>query len=219
MQGHEAAVHPDTYKGQWNMRSRGADLAMARCCPPLTTWVIISFVRKEMMTDQVHDLGRGSNTGRRPHAYPTHRSPPAHHPLTTRSPPAPPSRQVLKFFIQGLLRLAQQRGLTFMEPREVIQGNPTRGVEELLTQVAANYAQYGSPLELVFCVLPDRGNSTYLYPAIKRWADTAGGVASQCVQVGKVVDRQKFGMTYAGRNSGAILAQFLTASAPSPLQL
>ena len=78
----------------------------------------------------------------------------------------------------------------------MIQGNPTRGVEELLTQVAANYAQYGSPLELVFCVLPDRGNSTYLYPAIKRWADTAGGVASQCVQVGKVVDRQKFGMTY-----------------------
>jgi hypothetical protein len=91
MQGHEAAVHPDTYKGQWNMRSRGADLAMARCCPPLTTWVIISFVRKEMMTDQVHDLGRGSNTGRRPHT-PTHtpRTPPriAHHPLTARSPPA-----------------------------------------------------------------------------------------------------------------------------------
>ena len=93
----------------------------------------------------------------------------------------------------------------------MIQGNPTRGVEELLTQVAANYAQYGSPLELVFCVLPDRGNSTYLYPAIKRWADTAGGVASQCVQVGKVVDRQKFGMTCAaqfGAIQGAILAQF-----------
>ena len=87
MQGHEAAVHPDTYKGQWNMRSRGADLAMARCCPPLTTWVIISFVRKEMMTDQVHDRTRLEHRAppAYPHAYPTHapthRSPPAHRPL------------------------------------------------------------------------------------------------------------------------------------------
>ena len=80
MQGHEAAVHPDTYKGQWNMRSRGADLAMARCCPPLTTWVIISFVRKEMMTDQVHDRTRLEHRAPPacPHAHP-------HASLTARS--------------------------------------------------------------------------------------------------------------------------------------
>ena len=66
----------------------------------------------------------------------------------------------------------------------------------LLQGCADRYAAEGRPLQLAFCVIPDRGNSTYLYPAIKRWANTGGGVPSQCVQAGKLLDRQKFGVTY-----------------------
>ena len=57
-------------------------------------------------------------------------------------------------------------------------------------------SQAGRPLQLVFCVIPDRGNSTYLYPAIKRWANTSGGMPSQCVQAGKLLDRAKYGVAY-----------------------
>ena len=74
---------------------------------------------------------------------------------------------------------------------------PTPGLVLVLLQGCADrYAAEGRPLQLAFCVIPDRGNSTYLYPAIKRWANTGGGVPSQCVQAGKLLDRQKFGVTY-----------------------
>jgi hypothetical protein len=49
--------------------------------------------------------------------------------------------------------------------------------------------------QLLVCVLPDRGNSAYLYPAIKRWAHTCGGLPSQCVQLSKICDRYKYGVT------------------------
>ena len=52
-------------------------------------------------------------------------------------------------------------------------------------QAAEGYlAATGRPLQLLFCVMPDRGSATYLYPAVKRWANTSGGVPSQCVQAG-----------------------------------
>lgn len=58
------------------------------------------------------------------------------------------------------------------------------------------YAAAGRPLQLCFCVLPDRGNSAYLYPAIKRWANTSGGIPSQCVQAGRLLDLAKYGVAY-----------------------
>ena len=68
----------------------------------------------------------------------------------------------------------------------MLEASPTGNVELLLHSCAERYAAAGRPLQLVFCVIPDRGNSTYLYPAIKRWANTSGGIPSQCVQAGKL---------------------------------
>ena len=39
-------------------------------------------------------------------------------------------------------------------------------------------------MQILFCIMPDRGSATYLYPAVKRWANTSGGVPTQCVQAG-----------------------------------
>lgn len=87
------------------------------------------------------------------------------------------------------------------DPTLGVQG----GVEDLLQRVSRSFSEMGTPLEFVFCVLPDKGNSSYLYPAIKRWAHTAGGLPSQCVLLSKLTDRQKYGMSCTARRieSGA----------------
>jgi hypothetical protein len=105
--------------------------------------------------------------------------------------------QLLDAFLRQLVFMATQRGITMNRPLEVLEANPnpnpnpdpdpdpdpdpnlnpdqvleaspTGNVELLLHTCAERYAAAGRPLQLVFCVIPDRGNSTYLYPAIKRW--------------------------------------------------
>lgn len=46
--------------------------------------------------------------------------------------------------------------------------------------------QMGQPLDFLLCVLPDKNSSGHLYPAIKRWSHTSGGVPSQCVVCGNM---------------------------------
>ena len=104
--------------------------------------------------------------------------------------------QQLDAFLRQLVFMAGQRGMTMCRPLEILEGSPTNNVEILLQGCASRYAAQGRPLQLVFCVIPDQGNSTYLYPTIKRWANTGGGVPSQCVQAGKLLDRQKYGVVY-----------------------
>ena len=99
-------------------------------------------------------------------------------------------------FVKQFLTFSRQRGMHFEPPAEILEGNPTDGVEEYLQRTATRFAEHGMALEFVLCVLPDRGTSGYLYPAIKRWAHTTGGVPSQCVLVSKLVDRQRYGTQY-----------------------
>lgn len=104
--------------------------------------------------------------------------------------------QLLDAFLRQLVFMAGQRGITMGRPLEVLEGSPTGDVELLLHSCAERYASAGRPLQLCFCVIPDRGNSAYLYPAIKRWANTSGGIPSQCVQAGRLLDRAKYGVAY-----------------------
>ena len=84
-----------------------------------------------------------------------------------------------------VITMAAQRGMLLSPRYETMLGNPERGVESQLRQAAEGYmAATGRPLQLLLCVMPDRGSQTYLYPAVKRWANTSGGLPSQCVQVG-----------------------------------
>jgi eukaryotic translation initiation factor 2C len=99
-------------------------------------------------------------------------------------------------FVRQLVLLARARGMSLNYPHELLSSSANEGVHGFLSMVAANYKDAGRPLSLIVCVLPDRGNSSYLYPAIKRWAHTAGGIASQCVLVSRVRDRQRFGAAY-----------------------
>jgi len=104
----------------------------------------------------------------------------------------------LETFTRQLLGLAKQRGMHLSAPAETVHGDAKAGVPELLQRIAVAFAARGMPLELVLCVMPDRGNASYLYPAIKRWAHTCAGVPSQCVCLSKITDRQKFGVQYIG---------------------
>ena len=98
----------------------------------------------------------------------------------------------LNAFVRQLISLGRQRGMALSHPAETVAASPREGVEVLLGRVAAAYARGGAPLDLIFCVMPDTRNQAYLYPAIKRWAHTSGGVPSQCVCVSKLMDRQKY---------------------------
>ena len=104
--------------------------------------------------------------------------------------------QQLDAFLRQLVYMAGQRGMSIGRPLEVLEGSPSENVEILLQGCFNRYAALSRPLQFVFCVIPDQGNSTYLYPTIKRWANTGGGVPSQCVQAGKLLDRQKYGVVY-----------------------
>ena len=81
------------------------------------------------------------------------------------------------------------RGLPSTNPNPTPKPHPSPTPDPTLhphpDQAAEGYQlATGRPLQLLFCVMPDRGSATYLYPAVKRWANTSGGVPSQCVQAG-----------------------------------
>jgi eukaryotic translation initiation factor 2C len=106
-------------------------------------------------------------------------------------------RPQLDYFLQQVITMAAQRGMRISPHYETMLGDPDRGVESQLRQAAEGYlAAKGRPLQLLFCVMPDRGSQTYLYPAVKRWANTSGGVPSQCVQAQKLLKRDQYGVQY-----------------------
>ena len=104
--------------------------------------------------------------------------------------------EALQYFLRQLMQMAMTRGVQLSQHYETMLGNAERGVELQLQQAADSMAAQGRPLQLLFCVMPDRGSQAYLYPAVKRWANTAGGIASQCVLTAKLLDRAKYGTTF-----------------------
>jgi len=59
-------------------------------------------------------------------------------------------------------------------------------VEQFLVR---EVSQLNEDIGMLFCIIPDKGNSAFLYPAIKRWSHTISGIPTQCLQGPKALGK------------------------------
>jgi len=116
--------------------------------------------------------------------------------------------KALSQFIGALETLSQQRGIDLGENLFRRHGRPVNAIacrsgEDVVRKLNSE-VEHNPGVGLIVCVLNDKFNEEFLYPAIKRWSHTQSGIATQCVRGDKCTTAKG-----TGRGNPAYIAGIL----------